>query len=51
MDKYKYKLSSEQIERILSALNKGHRIEIIPLKDNVKIMDIRREELKQNKAQ
>lgn len=51
MDKYKYTISSEQLERILSALNKGHRIEIIPLKDNVKIMDVRREELKLNKSQ
>lgn len=42
----KYKITPEQLERILTALEKGHRIEIIPLKDNLKIMDIRREELK-----
>lgn len=48
MDKYKYTLSPEELERILSALDKGHRIEIIPLKDNLKIMDIRREELKKS---
>lgn len=42
----KYRITSEQLERIHAALDKGHRIELIPLKDNVKIMDIRREELK-----
>lgn len=42
----KYKITAEQLDRILAALEKGHRIEIIPLKDNLKIMDIRREELK-----
>lgn len=47
----KYKITTEQLERIHAALEKGHRIEIIPLKDNIKIMDIRREELKQNKKQ
>lgn len=47
----KYRITPEQLERIHAALEKGHRIEIIPLKDNVKIMDIRREELKMNKKQ
>jgi hypothetical protein len=42
----KYKLTTEQLDRIHAALDKGHRIELIPLKDNIKIMDIRREELK-----
>ena len=45
----KYRITPEQLERILAALEKGHRIEIIPLKDNIKIMDIRREELKKPK--
>lgn len=45
----KYKLTTEQLERIHAALEKGHRIELIPLKDNIKIMDIRREELKKTK--
>lgn len=45
----KYNITPEQLERIHVALNKGHRIEIIPLKDNLKIMDIRREELKKIK--
>lgn len=45
----KYKLTTEQLERIHAALEKGHRIELIPLKDNIKIMDIRREELKKPK--
>lgn len=45
----KYKLTTEQLERIHAALDKGHRIELIPLKDNIKIMDIRREELKKTK--
>lgn len=47
----KYKLSAEQLSRILAALDKGRRIELIPLKDGIKIMDIRREELKKPKAQ
>lgn len=47
----KYRITPEQLERIHAALEKGHRIEIIPLKDNIKIMDIRREELKMNKKQ
>jgi hypothetical protein len=45
----KYKLTTEQLDRIHAALDKGHRIELIPLKDNIKIMDIRREELKKTK--
>lgn len=45
----KYKITPEQLERIHAALEKGHRIELIPLKDNIKIMDIRREELKKTK--
>ena len=45
----KYRITSEQLDRIHAALEKGHRIEIIPLKDNIKIMDIRREELKKSK--
>ena len=47
----KYRITPEQLERIHAALEKGHRIELIPLKDNIKIMDIRREELKMNKKQ
>lgn len=45
----KYRITSEQLDRIHAALEKGHRIELIPLKDNIKIMDIRREELKKSK--
>lgn len=45
----KYRITPEQLERIHVALEKGHRIELIPLKDNIKIMDIRREELKKPK--
>ena len=45
----KYRITNEQLERIHAALEKGHRIELIPLKDNIKIMDIRREELKKTK--
>jgi hypothetical protein len=45
----KYRITPEQLERIHAALDKGHRIELIPLKDNIKIMDIRREELKKPK--
>ena len=47
----KYRITPEQLERIHAALDRGHRIELIPLKDNIKIMDIRREELKMNKKQ
>jgi hypothetical protein len=45
----KYRITPEQLESIHAALEKGHRIELIPLKDNIKIMDIRREELKKPK--
>lgn len=45
----KYRITPEMLERIHAALEKGHRIELIPLKDNIKIMDIRREELKKTK--
>ena len=39
-------LTAEQVFAINMALAKGQRVEIIPLKDRLKIVCVRREELK-----
>ena len=39
-------LTAEQVFAINTALAKGQRIEIIPLKDRLKIVCVRRDELK-----
>lgn len=41
-----YKLSPKQIEEIEKVLNKGDRIELIPAKDRVKIIQEIRTEIK-----
>lgn len=43
----KYKLSPEQVEKIREILLKGDRIELIPVKDKVKIIQEIRKEIKQ----
>ena len=43
-----YTLSPAQIEQIKKALEKGYRLEVIPSKDGVKIMNVERHELKVN---
>ncbi len=40
------KLLPEQIKAIEAAISKGDRVEIIPLKDGVKLVHIKRQELK-----
>lgn len=42
----KYSLSPEQIEKILAVLSQGHRVELIPVKDGVKIVQEVRKEVK-----
>lgn len=44
-----YKLTSEQIEAIEKAGNKGLRLEILPVKEGFKIMCCERHELQVNK--
>lgn len=41
-------LDANAIKAIEAVLSKGNRVEIIPVKDGVKIMQIKREELKQS---
>jgi len=41
-----YKISPEQLKTILRALNGGQRVELIPLKDYIKVMVIQRTEAK-----
>lgn len=43
--KAEYKISEKQIHTILRLLNEGNRVELIPLKDNIKIVQIRRNEV------
>lgn len=45
--KQEYKLTPEQIESIERVVNKGDRVEIIPVRDGLKIMKVRRETIKQ----
>lgn len=42
----KYTLSPEMIEKILQVLEKGDRIELIPGKDKVKVIQESRKEVK-----
>ena len=42
----KYTLSSEQVEKIKQVLEQGNRIELIPVKDGVKIIQEVRNEIK-----
>lgn len=43
----KYRLSPEQVEKIREILTKGDRIELIPVKDKVKMIQEIRKEIKQ----
>ena len=43
-------MDERQIKAIEAVLAKGDRIELIPVKDGVKIRHVKREELKQNSA-
>lgn len=42
----KYLLTQEQVERIRQILEKGDRIELIPSKDGVKVIQESRKEIK-----
>lgn len=41
-----YKLSPEQVEKIKEVLEKGDRIELIPVKDGIKIVRESRSEIR-----
>lgn len=41
-----YNLSPEQVEKIAEVLKKGDRIELIPVKDGIKIVQESRREVK-----
>lgn len=43
----KYKISPEMLKKILETLEKGHRIELIPTKDKVKVIKEERQEIKE----
>lgn len=43
------KLTQEQIQKIEEVINKGDRIEVIPVKDGIKIIQETRKEIKFNK--
>ena len=43
-----YILTAEQVDKIAEALEKGRKIELIPCKDGIKIMNVERHELKVN---
>ncbi len=42
----KIKLSLEQIATLEGIVSKGDRVELIPVKDGVKVMRVKREEVK-----
>ena len=42
----KYRLSAEQVEKISEILAKGDRIELIPCKDGIKVIQETRSEIK-----
>ena len=41
-------MDEKMIKAILLALKKGDRVELIPVKDGVKVMRVRREEIKKS---
>lgn len=45
-DKNDYKLDEQTIQAIESVLRRGDRAEIVPLRDGVKVLHIKREEVK-----
>lgn len=42
----RYKLTEEQVRQIQVVLSKGERVELIPIKDGVRVFEIRRKEIK-----
>lgn len=43
MDEKLYTLSKKSIEEISRVLSKGNRVELIPVKDGIKIVQVKRE--------
>ena len=41
----KYELNEQQIRLILEALERGDRIELIPIKDKIKVVRIKRQDM------
>lgn len=50
MEKIKHELTEAQISAIENSLNRGNRVEIIPVKEGIKILTVRREAIKTEKA-
>lgn len=46
MEKTTYKLTPQQIAAAERVLNRGDRVELVPLKDGVKVLRTKREEVK-----
>ena len=44
----KYRLSAEQVDKIKEILEHGHRVELIPVKNSIKVIQEVREEVKLN---
>jgi hypothetical protein len=42
----KYRLTDEQVDLIQAVLSKGERVELIPTKDAIKLLQVRRQEIK-----
>lgn len=49
MEKEPVKLSGKEIKSVESILTKGYRVELIPVKDGVKVLRVRLDEVKTNK--
>lgn len=42
----KYKLTEEQVKQIQAVLSRGERVEVIPTKDAIKLLQVKRQEIK-----
>lgn len=42
----KYKLTEEQVKQIQTVLSRGERVEVIPTKDAIKLLQVKRKEIK-----
>lgn len=50
MEKIRHELTPDQINAIENSLNRGNRVEIIPVKDGLKILNVKREAIKMTKV-
>lgn len=48
MEKMRFPIDEKTIKAAESVLARGERVELIPVKDGVKVVRVRREEVKQN---